>query len=231
MVTYLVAMAMLLGLGFWQLQRLGWKRELLATIDARMAEPAALLPAGDMDPRQWNYRHVTLMGAYLHAREMHVHGIGPDGQPVWRIVTPLIRQTGPAVLVDRGWVPAAAIMNGTEVEIARPTGQIRLSGTARMVEKRGAFVPDNRPADNQWFYIDLAAAARYAQLDALAPLMVVAERDHADREFPTPGRPAVEIPNNHLGYALTWFSLAAVLSAIFLLYHRPKLTDEMLPPA
>ncbi len=99
------ALALLIGLGIWQVQRLHWKEGLLAHIDAQMRAPAVELPAKIDDPASWEYRRVRVTGHYQNDKELYLYATGPDGDAGYLVLTPLVRAEGPPVLIDRGWVP------------------------------------------------------------------------------------------------------------------------------
>ena len=98
-------------------------------------------------------------------------------------------------------------------------GPVRIEGIARIPPPRGWLRPDNQPEENLWFWIDLPAMAAYAGAPTVVPLVVEAGPGGAPEALPVEGQSAIDIPNNHLQYALTWFSLAAALLAIYILYH------------
>lgn len=196
--------ALLLALGGWQVQRLGWKTELIATLRARLSEPAVVLPERP-DAAALAYRPVIVTGRYLHDRAQLVLARPRGRQAGYEVVTPLVRTKGPAVLVNRGFVP----LDRAELAKAGPEGEVTVTGLARAPRPPGLFQPDNVPGAAAWSWTDPEAMGRALGL-GLAPVVV--------ESLPGPGTPGgiaplVDLPNNHLGYALTWFSLAGVLAA------------------
>ncbi|MFQ5346869.1 MAG: SURF1 family protein [Rhodothalassiaceae bacterium] len=210
-VCTLVGLALLIGLGTWQLQRLAWKRALLSEIAARTTAAPVALPAVIADPEDWRYRRVTISGHFDHAHEMLVAaGRG------WQVITPLLRDDAPAVLVVRGFVPEAK-----RSPDARPMGQIAgqvsVTGIVRLAPSRkGWFTPENVPAEGRWYWCDLDAMARAAGLVEVLPVLVEAEAS-APGGWPQGGVTRLDIPNRHLQYALTWYALALVLLVIYIL--------------
>lgn len=185
--------ALLVGLGTWQLGRADWKRALLAEMAERIDAAPVELPARIEDPEAWRYRPVLVTGTFDHAHEMAVvAGRGVD------LVTPVLRADGSAVLAVRGRFADPA-------EAPRPEGVQTVVGIARLSGRQGPFTPDNRPAEGRWFWRDLPAMAEAAGLDNAPPLFV---------ETLDSGLTRRDIPNNHLAYALTWYALALVLAAI-----------------
>ncbi len=216
-------LAILVTLGVWQLERLEWKTALIDRIEARLDAPAATLPAGIADPAAWEYRRVAVEGRFLHDRELYLAGRAHERRLGYHVVTPLVRADvpgDPVILVDRGWVPEPARDPATRPE-SLPAGTVRVEGIARLPAEPGWFTPDNRPAANEWYWRDLPAMAAAVGMAPAAPLFLEA----ADRDpdsLPIGGRTRIDLPNNHLQYALTWFALALALLAIYIAYHRPR---------
>lgn len=235
----LPALLVLLGLGTWQLDRMSWKRDLLATMEDRMAQPPVMLPADIGDPTGWAYRRVALSGRYLHAHELHLASRTYRGQAGYHLLTPLVRDdlpddaAGPrVVLIDRGWVPTGALDPATRPD-SRPEGPQTVTGIAREPLPQAWMQPDNEPGNNVWFWIDLpaiAAAAGLAPAD-LAPLTVERDADPEGPALPVGGRTRLDLPNNHLEYAITWYSFALILMVIYILYHLRRPTDGHPRPA
>ena len=213
-------LALLIALGVWQLQRLDQKSELLARIETGLAAEPALLPATVSDPDAWDYRRVRVEGEFLHEREMFLSGRTYGGRVGLHVVTPLRRTDAagsPAVLVDRGWIPLEAQDRAARTE-GQPSGPVTVSGIARRPLEPGWMQPDNEPDANLWFWIDTAAMAEAAAVGPVPDLII--EADVAGSSLPIGGQTRLDIPNNHLQYAVTWFAFAAVLLIIYVLYHR-----------
>jgi surfeit locus 1 family protein len=215
------ALAMLIGLGVWQLERRVWKTDLIDRIEHGMAAAAMPLPAqiadsGD-DP-DLDYRHVTVTGRFdTHAFRLlaRVH----DGNTGIQVVSPLIRDDGgPAVMVNRGWVPLGVDGKPAAFD-PPPAGSVTVEGVARRPLAQGWMQPDNNAATNEWFWADLPAMAAAAGLAQAAPVIVEQTPGPDKARYPLGGQTIVELPNDHLQYAITWFSFAAILIAIYLLHH------------
>ncbi|WP_188915628.1 SURF1 family protein [Salinarimonas ramus] len=223
-IATLVSLAILVGLGTWQLQRLAWKEGLIAQIEARAyGEPGEILPEsawGTFSRDDQEYRRVVVSGEYLLDEEIAVHGLLPGetrGQPLqgYYLLTPLRLETGAIVVVNRGFVPTPLLE-----EAAEPEGAVTVEGLVRASEEQPPFVPDNDPAAGQWFTRDLDAIAQARGLERVAPFYVDAVRDEAAPAdaWPRGGATVLEPPNNHLQYAFTWFGLAAVLAVVFTVF-------------
>lgn len=224
-----ISLAILVSLGLWQLDRLAWKEGVIARIEARAhAAPVALPPPAQwaaLDPAEYEYRRVLVEGRFRHADEARVHGLMPSrtrGQPVqgFYLMTPLETDEGATVLVNRGFVPTELV-----AEADRPEGRAAIVGLMRPSEIRTAFVPENRPESDVWFTRDLPAIAQARGIEGVAPFFVDAVLDESGPMWPRGGASVLEPSNNHLQYALTWFSLAGVLAVVFVLFAARTLAE------
>ncbi len=214
----LVMMAILLGLGTWQLQRKVWKENLLATIAARMDAPPVDLPSTLGDPQDWSFRRVHLTGHFADDKAIRLYGRTYEGKAGVHLLVPLIRDNGPAVLVDRGFVPFES--GDTLAPIAPSPDEI--DGVVRPPEAAGRFVPSDKPDRNIWYGVDIPAMSRVVGRD-LAPVYVAA-RPSGTPGWPAGpgGREALGIRNEHLNYAIFWYSMAAALAVIYGLSSRTR---------
>ena len=196
----LLGTAILLSLGVWQMQRLEWKQGILSEIDRRIAGPAEPIPATP-DPETDRYQPVSLDGT-VGAEELFVLISRKQVGPGYRVVSAFETETGRRVLLDKGFVPIAAR------EEDRFTGPMSVTGNLHWPDERTSATPDNDVAGNTWFARDLEAMA---DLLGTEPLLVVArEMAPADPGVTPLPVDSSGIPNDHLQYAITWFSLAAV---------------------
>jgi surfeit locus 1 family protein len=226
----LAALAVLVGLGVWQLQRLEWKEKLIARIEARSKAPPITLQqalAVARKGRDVDYLHVRPEGRFHHDKELYLYALS-DGTAGWHVITPLQTADGDIVLVDRGFVP-----NELKDPSSRVLGQLEnvvtLTGIARSPETQGIFTPDNEPESNRWFWRDLGGMARSMFPDGTteaAPFLLEAEASDVPGGWPQGGQTRLDLPNNHLQYALTWFALAVALAVIYALYVRGLMRDE-----
>ena len=220
-VTVAVAFAVLVGLGIWQLQRLDWKEALIAERVAQSRLPPVALPA-DFGPAELlDYRKVAVRGRFLHDRELYLDGRLHKGQVGLDVVTPLVLDDGRTLLVNRGWAPKSA-----RDPARRPDGQVPGEVAVEGALKRGGwggldlFRPDNQPAENVWLWPDLPAMAAAAELEnPITELYLIAGPAPNPGGLPIGREIAVDLPNDHLGYALTWFGLAGALAIIAGLAH------------
>jgi surfeit locus 1 family protein len=216
----LIAFAILIALGTWQMRRLAWKEDLLQKIDTRMhAAPVALPPEAQwptLDPDAYEYRHVTATGVFEHDKEALIfRASGPNegiSQPGYVVMTPLRLPDGAHVLVARGFVPEEKKDPATRPD-GQVAGEVTVTGLLRAPEPRNMFTPADDPAKGLWFTRDPALIARHFGLARPAPFTIDADPTPVPGGWPKAGVTPVNIPNSHLSYALTWYGLAATLAA------------------
>lgn len=227
----LVMMTMVIGLGTWQLHRRVWKTELLATIATRMNSAPVALPAAIANPRDWLFRSVHVTGHFATDRALWLYGRTYDGKAGIHLLVPLVRPAGDAILVDRGFVPFdhASVL----AAYAPADGEVEINGVARLPEPGGLFVPANQPDGNIWYTVDLPAMSKTVAMP-LAPAYIaakpIAARTTGASGWPaaTGGTEGTGIRNEHLNYAIFWYSMAVVLAVIYLMSsrNRPGLSDK-----
>ncbi len=230
----LLAGAMLVGLGAWQLKRLAWKEALLARIEARAKAPPQALPPpaqwATLAPDGYEFRHVVATGSYDHAAETLILRASAEG-PGYHVVTPLRVAGWGTVLVDRGFVPEA-LRDPARRRAGAPTGTVAVTGLLRAPEPRNLFTPADDVARGQFFTRDPASIAAFHGIADAAPFSIDADTSNPGG-WPRPVEVAPNIPNNHLSYALTWFGLAIGLAGVFIAYAWSRLRhrDGMGRPA
>ena len=216
------SLMVLIGLGVWQLQRLEWKEAIVADRADRMNAPAVALSAvSDTGWRAFELRPVRARGVYVHDKSVELASRTMKGRPGVHIITPLVMADGTGtVLVNRGWAPPKNARDGSEFR--RPGGVVQVEGFLRAGAKTSAWVPDNEPANDVWFFADATAMAEARGLDDVKPYVIELAPTAAGiagaRGYPIAGQTVTEIRNNHLQYAVTWFGLAATLVVIYVLY-------------
>ena len=229
----LLALAILLGLGTWQVKRLYWKEALLADIEERRnAAPATVAEieaiaksGGDIE-----YRKVSLSGTFDHARERHFFATH-QGRTGYYIYTPLTLADGRVLFVNRGFVPFE-MKDPAKRSEGHVTCEVTITGLARapLVAKPSSLLPDNDIAKNIFYWKDLAAMASSSDIppDRLGKLFVDADAAPKPRGWPQGGVTLIDLPNNHLQYAITWYGLAAALVIVagFAYFRNHKARDE-----
>jgi surfeit locus 1 family protein len=219
-IVTLAALAVLVSLGTWQLQRLEWKRGLIERAQAQLAAPPLPLPATGLE--DLDFRRVALAGTYLHDAAFAFGFTAEDGAPGSRLVTPFRLGDGRIFLIDRGWLPTDLLPPHVPKAL-EPAGPVTLEGVGRW---RGSWhrtwlTPDDSPAHRRWYGWDIPAMAEAAGLP-LEPLEVMLERSEGPAGLPRAEPISVDLPNSHLSYAITWYSLALVLVVIYALFSTTR---------
>ena len=248
-IATLAALATLVGLGTWQLERKAWKEALIGQIRVRsQAEPivldaATLLHAAGEDIE---YTPVRARGRLQHAASRLYYAPEASG-PGYHVYTPLVTPSGQILMVNRGFIPEAQkakVLAPPQVDPEQIAGApqratadlVEIVGLARKPASRGWFTPDNDPARNLWYWRDLkgmvaslpdaTGGARYIPFFIEA----VAQSDGRDVGLarprdgePRPGVTRMELPNRHLEYALTWYGLAGALIIVYLAFTRGRM--------
>ena len=201
----------------WQLNRYGWKVNLIAERTAKLNEPPTSLAS---DPAE--YTHVALAGEFDHGAQQLLGPRSPPpgvleqraGAPAtgWDVLTPLACADGRRVLVNRGWVPREAVD-----AVGRPAGAQAVRGVVRRGESPNKYVKTNGDG-GRWMWLDLPTIARAARCDDAAVVYALADGGETrEREAAWPlCRTRTSfldfyvMPSTHLVYAATWGSLAAI---------------------
>ncbi len=216
----LFGLALMLSLGVWQLQRKAWKDGLEAEMRAGLAAPPVSLDKQQENLAALNYRPVRVRGRFLHDSEAYLGPRTHQGRPGLHVLTPLHLDNGAMILINRGWIPEER-----RASASRPQGQLQgevvVQGILRSQLEQGVWTPEYDAKADLWFWYDIDGIARTRGL-ALLPGVIQADDRANPGGLPIGGMAQPALVNNHLQYAITWFSLSGVLLAVFLLAHRRK---------
>lgn len=208
----LAGIAGFVALGLWQVERMGWKREL----KARIAERVHAAPVAPPGPAHWagisddEYLRVRLTGRFRHDREAFAQAVTAQGGGFW-LLTPMETDQGFTVLINRGFVTPEQRDPATR-SASRTKDPATVTGLLRLTEPQGGFLRENDPAAGRWFSRDVAAIAEAQQLGVTAPYFIDADGTPNPGGVPQGGLTVLSFPDNHLGYAVTWFALAAMVA-------------------
>lgn len=201
----------LLALGFWQLDRLGWKRGIIAEAERRLSLSPVALPV-DLDPLRDDYLPVFVEGRFAGDELYHLTSKKPQG-PGFDIIAPFEADDGRRILIERGYVPQDQRDPATR---RAPEGTQRIEGFLRWPDDVNRFTPDPDPAKRIWYARNVPSLSGAAQTD---PVMIVQAPTGA-QGYPRGRAVAVRIRNNHLQYALTWFSIAVIWLVMTVIWMR-----------
>ncbi len=226
--SFIVFMLALTGLfvllGVWQVERLAEKEALIAEVGSQLGEKPYDLPDAD----QWNaidlgvyaYHPVTVKGRYLNDRSVLVFTNLPEpkgrfGGPGFWVMTPMEADTGGIIFVNRGFIPQPS--EKSFANAPGPEGEQIVSGIALRPEAAGAFTPVPDKARNvEWVRDPVRLAAMAGIEGPVFPYTLDAPAGEPGA-LPQGGETVIEFPNNHLGYAITWFGFA-LITPILLAY-------------
>ena len=214
------------ALGTWQVQRLFWKLDLIARVDARVHADPAAAPAREawdgISAEKDEYRHVTVTGTFEHGKSVLVQAVTERGAGFW-LLTPLHLADSSVVLVNRGFLPAAERNSAARTASEIVAGPVTVTGLLRISEPGGAFLRSNDPANDRWYSRDVDAIARSKGLTPAAPYFIDADATPNPGGLPIGGLTVVQFRNSHLVYATTWYALAIMTAAALIILRRRRL--------
>ena len=209
--------AIMVGLGFWQLDRMAWKQDILTRIDR--AEGGSASPLSE-NPAPFSKVRVvgTLRNAQtaFYGADIQLTPAGPKMGA--RLIVPLDRPGAVPVLVDRGWIPLEPLR-----PIAQPPGPVTIEGFVRLPDATRWFSASDDLAARRFYTLNPTAIGAALGIPRVAPFVIVALGQRPAEMFPVPAQRMPRPPNDHLNYAVTWFGLAFILVTIFILYARKVL--------
>ncbi|KAJ6621154.1 mitochondrial protein required for respiration [Mycena sp. CBHHK59/15] len=227
------------ALGTWQLQRLQWKVNLIDELEEKLQLQPLSLPKRinlSVIP-EFVFRKVLLRGKWDHAHSMLVGPHTRDGVHGANVLTPLIREDGSTIIVDRGFISKEFDLQSMH----RDDGEAEFLGMLRTSQVRNTFTPDNHPEKGAWHWKDIDAMAEYAGgVDAnVQPVLVEEIFEGHEGEASTRlakgmpiGRPAkVDLRNAHLSYVITWYTLSLFTAVMFVrvLFNKNKSRGRRMP--
>ncbi len=212
----LLFFCLFIGLGTWQVERRAWKLALIDRVEGRVHSA----PVDAPPPVEWprvktashEYLHVQATGIFLPASQTRVQALTELGTGYW-LLAALRLTDGSIILVNRGFI-AAEPPERTVSPHGLPAGQVTVTGLLRMPEPRGTFLRHNDPAADRWYSRDVQAIAAARGLRMVAPYFIDAEPPGATgdaADAPVGGLTVIAFHNNHLIYAITWYTLALMI--------------------
>lgn len=219
-VLLLAALAVLLGLGTWQMQRLAWKENLIEMTRERSAgEPLGLPDVLAVWEKEGDvaYVPVKLTGTFNHKLESFYFNTY-EGTSGWNVYTPLILSDGTIAVVNRGFTPDA-MRDASKRTESMVEGEVEIIGLARnpILEKPNSLIPDNQLKKREFYWKDFSDMAKLARGESQSPVIpffIDAGKSEAYNGYPLGGTTRMSFPNNHLQYALTWYGLALALIGV-----------------
>ncbi|KAK8851558.1 SURF1 family-domain-containing protein [Apiospora arundinis] len=229
-------------LGSWQVQRLGWKTELIAKFEDRLVrEPLPLPPRIDPDAiHDFDFRRVWARGRFRHDQEMLIGPRMRDGDDGYMVVTPLERdseeggrsgdRSAATVLVNRGWISKKHRHQAARDPASLPKGEVMVEGLLREPWKKNMFTPDNRPDKGEFYFPDVKQMAELTGsqavwVEATMEPGLLEVMDMENRGIPIGRAAEVNLRNNHAQYIFTWYGLAVATSIMLYMVVKKPPTD------
>jgi len=226
-IVTLIIVGVLLGLGFWQLQRRTEKHALIAALTERLAAAPGALPA----PATWSaltaatdeFRRVSFSATYKAAPDGMVYssgsGVRPDvpGPVTWAFL-PTQLASGETVVINAGFVQNTMqdrAQQDRAVQKLITGAPVTLTGYLRFPETAGTLTPHDDGSKRLWFNRDQRVMAQALGWGAVAPFYVDLESPVPANAIPKPGPLEIHLKDDHMQYAITWFGLAAAVVIAF----------------
>ena len=230
--TLLMVMAFT-GLGIWQLQRRVEKHALIAILNERLATAPTALPAQSqwnaLTPAKDEFRRVSFTATYAPLPDAMVYSAGSavradiSGPGTWAFL-PARVQGGESIVVNAGFVQnTMQDRSRQDRAVGRlVTGQpVKLTGYIRFPERAGTLTPQENFDKRLWFTRDhLTMAHALGWGEGVAPFYIDLEQPVPESGIPKPGALTVQLKDDHMQYAITWFALAAAVMLAFGVWWR-----------
>jgi len=200
-----------LSLGTWQLYRLQWKQDLISQIDQGLKST----PIKYSNKIKNDYQRVVLNGKFNYKNQIYLYSLNAKGQPGFDVITPFKTIEGDNVLVNRGWINKE-MKNKTEINLSNKS---EIYGLLRKIIKKNIFKPENDTDKNIWFSININQIKKITGKN-FSNHVVFLEDNVIN--LPVPKKITIDVPNNHLKYAITWYSISISILFYFLYFRKQQ---------
>ena len=207
-VFVILFISVFVALGSWQIVRLNWKLSLISEIEDSLKNPPLELAQSNKK----NYLKIKTSGSIDFDKQIYLYNLNNSGTPGFEVINPiLINEEN--FLINRGWIPFEK-KNTEEINIFDENNII---GTLKLQGKKNIFKPENEIEENYWFSLNREDILKFTGKEFSEYIIYL----DGNYQFPQPKKITANISNNHLKYALTWFSLAISILLLYL-YFRKK---------
>ena len=209
----------LLSLGTWQLDRLKWKNNLIAERQSYLGDKPKLFNGDikELDGTMW--RPVKVNGTYEHGKELYLAARSMRGNVGFHILTPFRLHNGKNILINRGWVPREKKDPSTRKQSSYKNS-VNLIGIITPGFKKGLFSPANDLTKNVWLYVDYNEMSSAVGMEL--EKFVIDAKENGKGGFPIGSQTRIDIPNDHLQYAVTWYLLGLTLLLVWFFWNKKK---------
>ncbi len=201
------------ALGSWQLYRLQWKLELISEIAFGLNSS----PIEFSNSTNRNYQRVSVKGKFNFDQQIYLYSLNDNGKPGFDVVTPFRTNKNENVLINRGWINKE--LKGNPNINLEAESQKRITGLLRKIYKPNIFKPDNDLKNNVWFSINLEDIKEFTG-EQYSEFVIFLEDNQI--QTPHPKKISIDVPNNHLKYAITWYAISISIIFYYLYFRRKK---------
>ena len=201
------------ALGTWQLYRLQWKLELISEITFGLDSK----PIEYSNSIKKNYQRVGAKGKFNFDKQIYLYSLNDSGKPGYDVVTPFRTDKNQNVLINRGWIKKE-LKDNPSINSKSETDR-EIIGLLREIYKPSIFKPDNDISNNIWFSLNLEDL-KEATGEQFNEFIIFLEDNKA--KTPLPKKISIDVPNNHLKYAITWYAISISIIFYYLYFRRKK---------
>ncbi len=201
------------ALGTWQLYRLQWKLELISEITFGLNSS----PIEYSSSIKKNYQRVNVKGKFDFDKQIYLYSLNDNGKPGYDVVTPFRTNKNENVLINRGWINKE--LKGNPSINSETVAEQKVVGLLRETYKPNIFKPENDLTNNVWFSINLDDL-KVATGERFNKFVIFLENNQA--KTPLPKKISIDVPNNHLKYAITWYAISISIIFYYLYFRRKK---------
>ncbi len=199
-------------LGTWQLYRLEWKLKLISEITFGLNST----PLEYSNSIKKNFQRVTSSGKFIFEEQIFLYGLNDNGQPGFYVITPFVTSKKENVLVNRGWI-SKNLKNNSDINKNLVRNK-KIIGLLKKINKPNIFKPGNDLKNNIWFSVNLDEIKEITDKQFVNYIIYLEDKDI---KIPLPKKISVDLPNNHLKYAITWYAISISI-LFYYLYYRKK---------
>ena len=201
------------ALGTWQLYRLQWKLELISEITFGLDSS----PIEYSNSIEKNYQRVSAKGKINFYKKIYLYSLNDNGKPGYDVITPFRTNKNENVLVNRGWIKKE--FKNNPIINKNIEDEQKIIGLLRKIYKPNIFKPDNDLKNNIWFSINLEDL-KVTSGERFNEFVIFLEDNQA--KTPIPKKISIDVPNNHLKYAITWYAISISIIFYYLYFRRKK---------
>ena len=201
------------ALGTWQLYRLQWKVEIINEIKAGLNSS----PIKYSNLVKKNYQRVNIKGKFNFNEQIYLYSLNDKGKPGFDVITPFKTENNDNVLVNRGWISKE--LKGKTIINTKNNSEQKIVGFLREIYKPNIFKPANDIENNVWFSINLKEINKVTG-KRFDEFVIFLEDDQ--EKIPQPKKVSIDVPNNHLKYAITWYAISVSIIFYYLYFRRKK---------